>query len=63
LSDVCRQLLETDHSISRVAYDAGFDNLSTFNRAFRQARGLAPREFRREALRNAFRQEDSPPRR
>jgi len=52
LSDVSRRLLETDSSISRIAYDAGFENLSTFNRAFRQARGLSPREFRRDALRN-----------
>jgi AraC-like DNA-binding protein len=50
LSDACRRLLESDHSISRIACDVGFDNLSTFNRTFRLARGLSPREFRREAL-------------
>ncbi len=50
LSDACRRLLETDHSISRIAFDAGFDNLSTFNRSFRLARGMSPRAFRRQAL-------------
>jgi len=47
--DACR-LLETDHSISRIAFDAGFDNLSTFNRSFRLTRGMSPRAFRRQAL-------------
>jgi AraC-like DNA-binding protein len=52
LSDVSRRLLETDDSISRIAYDAGFDNLSTFNRSFRQARGVSPREFRAIAMKD-----------
>jgi len=50
LSEACRQLLESDHPISRIAFDTGFGNLSTFNRAFRLARGVSPREFRHEAL-------------
>jgi len=49
LSEACRRLLESDDSISRIACDAGFENLSTFNRTFRLARGLSPREFRRQA--------------
>ena len=62
LSDVSRRLLESDDSISRIAYDTGFDNLSTFNRAFRQARGLSPREFRAIAIkdRNVLHQSDAP---
>jgi AraC-like DNA-binding protein/quercetin dioxygenase-like cupin family protein len=47
LSDACRQLLETDRPISHIAFEAGFGNLSTFNRAFRLARGVSPREYRR----------------
>ncbi|MDD5200515.1 MAG: helix-turn-helix domain-containing protein [Terrimicrobiaceae bacterium] len=50
LSDACRRLLESDHTISQIAFDAGFDNLSTFNRSFRKARGMSPRAFRRQAL-------------
>lgn len=50
LSDACHRLLETNDTISRIAYDAGFENLSTFNRSFRQARGISPREFRARAL-------------
>ncbi len=50
LSDACRRLIETDHEISRIAFDAGFENLSTFNRTFRHRHGLSPRDFRRNAL-------------
>ena len=50
LGEACRQLLETDRTISEIAFDAGFGNLSNFNRSFRIARGMAPGEFRRQAL-------------
>lgn len=49
LSEACRQLLETDRTISEIAFSAGFSNLSNFNRAFRLARGMPPREFRRQS--------------
>lgn len=52
LSMACRQLLETDRTVSEVAYAAGFGNLSNFNRSFRQRRGMAPREFRRLSMRS-----------
>lgn len=50
LSEACRQLLESDRTISEIAFAAGFGNLSNFNRAFRIARGMAPGNFRRHAL-------------
>lgn len=42
-----RLLLETDRSIADIAFDSGFQNLSNFNRRFRAAHGMAPRQFRR----------------
>jgi AraC-like DNA-binding protein len=36
--------------ISTVAYDVGFASLGPFNRAFREETGLAPSEWRRQAL-------------
>jgi AraC-like DNA-binding protein len=33
-------------SISRLVYDAGFNNLSWFNRAFRRRYGATPSEIR-----------------
>jgi AraC-like DNA-binding protein len=50
LSEACRQLLESERTISEIAFDVGFGNLSNFNRSFRIARGMAPGEFRRQAL-------------
>ncbi len=49
LSDACRRLLESDDSVSEIAFATGFENLSTFNRAFRHSRSMSPREFRRQA--------------
>lgn len=50
LSEACRQLLESKRTISEIAFDVGFGNLSNFNRAFRLARGMAPGEFRRQVV-------------
>ena len=40
-------LVETVWPISMIAAEAGFSNLSNFNRRFLDARGLTPKEFRR----------------
>ncbi len=53
LSETCRQLLESDRTISEIAFDAGFGNLSNFNRAFRISRGMAPGKFRRQSVQGA----------
>jgi AraC-like DNA-binding protein len=44
----CRELIETDRSVSDIAFDSGFSNLSNFNRRFRRLKGMSPREFRRQ---------------
>jgi AraC-like DNA-binding protein len=41
-------------SISTIAFDLGFASLGPFNRAFREATGKPPSEWRREALNGAF---------
>ncbi len=41
-------LIETDLPISQVCYNAGFMNLSNFNRAFAKAKKRTPREYRKE---------------
>jgi AraC-like DNA-binding protein len=43
----CMWLVETDRPITDIAADAGFSNLSNFNRRFRAVRHMSPREFRR----------------
>ncbi len=43
----CMLLVETERPISVIAAETGFSNLSNFNRRFREARHMTPREFRR----------------
>ena len=42
----CMWLVETERPISLIAAAAGFSNLSNFNRRFRTARQMTPKEFR-----------------
>jgi AraC-like DNA-binding protein len=39
-------LKETDNPITEICYEAGFSNISNFNRAFLRKTGLRPREYR-----------------
>lgn len=43
----CQLLISTAQPVARIADDAGYDNLSHFNRQFRALKGITPREFRR----------------
>ena len=42
------RLIESDVSITTIAFDAGYETHETFTRAFRAAFGCAPSEFRRQ---------------
>ncbi len=46
LGQASRSLIESTHSIGEVAYHCGFNNISNFNRIFRQKKGCTPTEFR-----------------
>ncbi|MER9302176.1 helix-turn-helix domain-containing protein [Mesorhizobium sp. M0496] len=57
LAEVHRRLADPRHAgltIGAIAYSAGFGDLSTFNRAFRQHFGVRPSEVRRESSREAY---------
>jgi len=45
-----RALAESDHGILEIALSCGFQNPANFNRQFRKATGMPPREYRK--LRN-----------
>lgn len=44
-----RRLLETDESVTDIAFASGFNNLSHFNTQFRRRLRQSPREYRRQA--------------
>jgi AraC-like DNA-binding protein len=56
----CMLLVETERPISVIAAETGFCNLSNFNRRFRQARHMTPKEFRRFVIEHG-RMPDSQP--
>jgi len=43
-----RRLLFSSDSVSAIAYEAGYESLSSFNRAFKKLTGMAPRAYRAE---------------
>ena len=49
IARVCQDLANTDRSITDIALDVGYGNLSNFNRRFKQAKGMTPRAYRRLA--------------
>lgn len=49
ITEAQRRLIMTDVSITDIAYDCGFNSISSFNCAFREINGCTPREFRKQA--------------
>lgn len=43
----CTLLRDTDFSVTRIAYECGFETQRTFNRAFAEQRGVTPSEYRK----------------
>ncbi|MEO6918062.1 MAG: AraC family transcriptional regulator [Collimonas sp.] len=43
----CQQLIQTDKAIGVIAQEAGYRNLAHFNRQFRAAKGVSPRDFKK----------------
>ncbi len=47
ISEACRLLRATDHSVTEIASMAGFGTLRTFNRAFIKRMGVSPSNYRK----------------
>ncbi len=44
----CKLLIETEMTVSEIAYEVGFNNLSNFNRRFYERHKMSPRRYRQE---------------
>lgn len=50
IGQACKLLIETDKNISEIAYQCGFNNLSNFNRRFKELKALSPKGYRKKLL-------------
>jgi AraC-like DNA-binding protein len=48
LGHASRLLIDTNQTISEIAYNCGFNNISNFNRLFKKKKGCAPKNFRED---------------
>jgi AraC-like DNA-binding protein len=46
VSNACKQLIETDMSISEIAYQCGYKTVSNFNKLFKKISGITPKEYK-----------------
>ena len=53
ISKACRALIESDATITEIAFASGFNNLSNFNEQFRHLKMMTPRDYRQKALASA----------
>ncbi len=51
VTEACRLLAETDHSVTAIMLESGFQTKSNFNREFRRQTGQSPGEWRTSASR------------
>jgi AraC-like DNA-binding protein len=49
IARVCRLLVETDRTVSEIAWDCGFESLANFQKQFRKLHGRTPSEYRQQA--------------
>lgn len=51
---------QADRTVATIAFDMGYGSLGPFNRAFREATGVSPTEWRRERLRSSLADSSNP---
>lgn len=47
IKNACRLLLETNHSITDIAFECGFNDSNYFGDAFRRIKGVSPNKYRK----------------
>lgn len=48
INRACELLLDTDHRVTDICHEVGFNNVANFNRRFLEVKGMTPTEFRRQ---------------
>ncbi|MBC9930590.1 AraC family transcriptional regulator [Chitinophaga qingshengii] len=48
IGHAARLLLEGQHNVAEACYNSGYNNMSNFNKHFKEIKGLSPREFLRQ---------------
>ncbi len=46
----CQLLQENRHNITQICFEAGFNNISNFNRRFKEIKGITPQQYRTNIL-------------
>jgi len=49
IGSACHLLMQTEHYVTDICYQVGFNNVANFNRRFLEIKGMTPSEFRRQA--------------
>ncbi len=49
INSACHLLMQTDHYVTDICHQVGFNNVANFNRRFLEIKGMTPTEFRRQA--------------
>ena len=47
MGHVCRMFIDTDMTITEIAYHCGFNNMANFNRIFKRKKGMSPQQYRK----------------
>lgn len=47
IAHACQLLVETDSSVSQIAFNSGYESLTYFNRVFFKKKGMTPKKFRK----------------
>ncbi len=54
ISNACRLLLDSDWTISEIAYNCGYKTISNFNKLFKETTGHSPKKYREQASAQAL---------
>jgi two-component system response regulator YesN len=54
INEAKRRMEARNHSITQIAFTTGFEDLRTFERAFKKCTGITPRDFKRSVQNHDF---------